>query len=86
MADWGLVSLIAADAELDAVVDGVVADLTSGSRGGLVRMKRLIDDGVDQPLEAALTGEQTMATLHTYSSDYAEGLRSFREERPPRFG
>ncbi|WP_033288206.1 enoyl-CoA hydratase/isomerase family protein [Amycolatopsis jejuensis] len=85
MAGWGLVSLVAPDGKLGVVAEEVVADLVSRSRDGLTRLKRLIDDGVDQPLPTALAGEQTMAALHTHSPDYAEGLAAFREKRKPRF-
>ncbi|MGW6460003.1 enoyl-CoA hydratase/isomerase family protein [Streptomyces sp. NPDC055078] len=85
MADWGLVSLVVPDSELRSAVDALVADLTARSREGLGRFKRMLDDSVDQPLDTALAAEQTMATLHTYSKDYAEGLAAFREKRRPFF-
>ncbi|MGW4033466.1 enoyl-CoA hydratase/isomerase family protein [Streptomyces sp. NPDC004838] len=86
MADWGLVALVVPDDELDSAVDALVADLAARSRVGLSRLKRMLDDSMEQPLDTALAGEQTMATLHTYSKDYAEGLAAFREKRRPLFG
>ena len=47
--------------------------------------KRLIDDGVEAPLPAALTLEQRVLSALFATEDAREGIRSFIEKRGPRF-
>jgi enoyl-CoA hydratase len=47
--------------------------------------KRLIDDGVEAPLPAALTLEQRVLSALFATEDAREGIRSFIEKRSPRF-
>lgn len=86
MSEWGLVSLVAPADQIPRVTQEIVGDLTARSRVGLSRMKALIDGGLEQGAALALKNEQDVAALHTYSADYVEGLRAFRERRPPQFG
>jgi enoyl-CoA hydratase/carnithine racemase len=81
---WGLVERVVPDAELDAVVEGVVEDIRRGSPLGIDAAKRLvgaasarpsIDDRLLHDIYAAVYG----------SADFPEGIRAFLEKRPPRF-
>lgn len=83
--EWGLVTEVVPLAELGAAVDRLLDRIVDKSPLVLERMKRLVDDSVDQPLEVALTAELIMSELHSYSRDRAEGLAAFLEKRPPRF-
>lgn len=83
--EWGLVNEVAADDQLLDAVGEIVAKLSAKSPTGLRRMKRMIDDGLEQPLEPALRHELALNALHAYSEDRAEGLSAFEEKRKPQF-
>lgn len=85
LADWGLVTSVVADEALEAEVDALVAKLADKSPLGLARLKQLVDDGLDQPVEVAMRAEQLMSALHNFSADRAEGLAAFTEKRAPKF-
>ena len=48
-------------------------------------MKRMIDDGQEQSLEAALRYELALNAQHAASHDRTEGLAAFAEKRKPIF-
>lgn len=83
--DWGLVTEVVADDALDTAVEALVAKLADKSPLGLARLKQLVDDGLDQPVEVAMRAEQLMSALHNFSADRAEGLAAFTEKRAPHF-
>ena len=85
MHDWGLVDVIAADEAFEATLDALLARLATKSPLGLRRMKRLIDDGLDQPVEVALRNELVVSDAHRHSYDRNEGLAAFAEKRRPAF-
>ncbi len=82
---WGLVDLLASDADFDARLDALLARLATKSPLGLRRMKRLIDDGLEQPIEVALRNELVASDAHRHSHDRHEGLAAFAEKRRPVF-
>ena len=49
------------------------------------RMKALVDDGLEQPMESALRLELLASEAHAYSADMKEGLAAFNEKRQPVF-
>ncbi len=85
LADWGLVHQVVPGAELDAAVQALAARMTDKSPLGLRRMKQLVDDGLEQPLEVALRNERVMVEAHNPSHDRREGLEAFVQKRSPRF-
>jgi enoyl-CoA hydratase/carnithine racemase len=85
LADWGLVTRVVPADDLMAEVDTLVATMATKSPIGLRRMKRMVDDGVEQSLDAALRYELSINAQHAQSHDRAEGLAAFAEKRPPRF-
>ncbi len=82
---WGLVNEIAPAGQLVSTIDALAASLADKSPLSLRRMKRLLDDSVDQSLEVALRAEITMSELHAHSYDRNEGLAAFNEKRSPVF-
>jgi enoyl-CoA hydratase/carnithine racemase len=82
---WGLVNEIADDDALLDTVDALVGSLADKSPVGLRRMKRMIDDGLEQPLEQALRYELSINAQHAHSYDRTEGLAAFEEKRKPVF-
>jgi enoyl-CoA hydratase len=85
MAEWGLVNEVVADDDLAAAADTLVAKLAEKSPIGLRRMKRMVDDGLDQPVEQALRYELALNAQHAASHDRTEGLAAFAEKRKPKF-
>lgn len=85
MAAAGLVNQVVDDAELGDAVAAVVRRIAAKSPIGLARMKALVNDGLEQPVEVALRQELLMTALHKHSHDIREGLAAFQEKREPRF-
>lgn len=85
LAEWGLVNRVVPDVELQAATAELVDRLSSRSPVGLERMKRMVDDGLEQSREAALDYELALNALHARSDDRAEGLAAFNEKRKPEF-
>lgn len=85
MQQAGLVNVVAPDGGLRDTAAALVRTLAAKSPLGLSRMKRLMDEGLDQPLEAALASEQAVCGLHALSEDVKEGLAAFRTKRKPDF-
>ena len=81
----GLVNQVVEDAELPQAVTAVVKQIAAKSPIGLSRMKTLVNDGLEQPVEVALRQELLMSALHDHSHDIREGLAAFQEKRTPRF-
>jgi 2-oxoglutaroyl-CoA hydrolase len=82
---WGLVSEVVAGAELDAAVEGVLADLAELSPLALRMAKRVLNHVYDTPLAAGLEIEGLAYGLLRSSKDFREGVEAFGEKRPPRF-
>lgn len=81
----GLINRVVEDGELADAVDALVRKLSSKSPLGLARMKRLADDGLNQPAGTAMRLELATSALHLHSHDFQEGLSAFNEKRKPRF-
>ena len=85
MLDWGLCVKVVPASELDSVVSELAASLAEKSALGLRRMKQMIDDGLEQPLDVALRAELLACEVHDGSFDRNEGLAAFAERRRPQF-
>jgi enoyl-CoA hydratase/carnithine racemase len=79
-----LIDVVASD-QLDSAVNELVEMIATKSPLGLQRMKRLVDDGLEQPVETGLASELAACALHNDSADMSEGLAAFREKRRPAF-
>jgi methylglutaconyl-CoA hydratase len=81
--ELGLVHAIAAEPELDAVVDGYVRELLSSAPGAITGAKRLIAAVADRPpVEVADLTAETIAR-HRVSPEGQEGMRAFLDKRKP---
>jgi enoyl-CoA hydratase/carnithine racemase len=85
MMEWGLVAEVVALSALEARVAQLADALAAKSALGLRRMKQMVDDGLEQPIEVALRAEQIACEVHNGSFDRREGLAAFSERRAPRF-
>ena len=82
---WGIASRCVPAAELASAVDELATQLASLAPAAVQMMKLSLNAGADASLSTALELEGKMyATLRT-TEDYAEGLASWREKRPPNF-
>ena len=81
----GLLNDVVPAERLVSAVDELVAAIAAKSPLGLRRMKQLVGDALEQPLEVGLRAELLASSHHGRSADMAEGLAAFREKRDPQF-
>jgi enoyl-CoA hydratase/carnithine racemase len=83
--DIGLVNEVIAPEELEPRSRAFAKLLAERSAPALATIKRLVYEGIELPLDAALQVERAALPEILGSPDYAEGLAAFAERRPPRF-
>ena len=81
----GLLNDVVPGDRLEGTVDDIVGMIAAKSPLGLRRMKQLVDDSLQQTVDAGLRAELMASALHAHSADMAEGLAAFREKRTPEF-
>lgn len=81
----GLVNVVVDDAQLVTATGALAAKIASKSPAGLRRMKQLVNDGLEQPIETALRLELLTCEAHAHSEDMKEGLAAFEGKRKPVF-
>ncbi len=81
----GLVNAVVPDGELRGTVTALAERIAQNSPLGLKWIKRLVNDGLDQPLDPALRAELSAFESYARSADFLEGLTAFEEKRAPRF-
>lgn len=82
-AQWGLVDEVAPAGQLRELVAAYIEKVADKSPLGIARMKHLVQESMDQPLEVGLRAEILMSEVHAYSRDRDEGLSAFAEKRRP---
>lgn len=82
---FGLVNEVVPDEELHVRTHQLAARIAGKSVPGLAHMKRLINDGLEQPLDTALRLEHQALAVHVHDPDMREGLAAFRERRKPHY-
>ncbi len=83
--DWGLVNVIAPDAELAARADELAAQLAAGAPRALGAAKRLLQAGGNTTLETQMASESQAIADITRTADTPEGIAAFIEKRAPRY-
>ncbi|WP_440771086.1 3-hydroxyacyl-CoA dehydrogenase/enoyl-CoA hydratase family protein [Natronorubrum sp. DTA28] len=83
--DWGLINRSVDREKFDETVDEFVDDLRNGPPIGLEVAKKVMNEGEDASLEAALTMESQGFGLLTSTDDVLEGTMAFAEDREPEF-
>lgn len=84
-AEWGLVNRAVPEPEFHDVVDQLVTELGSKSRGAAALTKRLMRRGKQVDKETALELERQSVVDHYFSKDAVEGFTAFAEDRQPEF-
>ena len=85
-AEWGLIHRAVATADLDAVVDELLTELTGAATVAVGLTKRAIHRALESSLAAAMETEANALELSSRSPDFKEGLTAFQEKRTPNFG
>jgi enoyl-CoA hydratase/carnithine racemase len=81
----GLVCDVADDGELEERVAEICDTIAARSPLGVQRMKALVNDAYDRPVDIGLREELLMSDVHRRSADQAEGLAAFGDSRKPHF-
>jgi 2-(1,2-epoxy-1,2-dihydrophenyl)acetyl-CoA isomerase len=81
----GLVNRVLPDAELDAFVDGWVAELVAGPPIALAMTKRMLNNSFSVTLEEALDEEGISQTVNLGTADNREAVAAFLAKRAPKF-
>lgn len=81
----GLIHRAVPGADLDRAAGEVAARLAAGPPLALRATKRAIYDGLGRDMATDFQCEAYVQTLCFHSEDHREGLRAFREKRPPVF-
>jgi enoyl-CoA hydratase/carnithine racemase len=84
-AEIGLVNRVLPDAELDAFVDGWVAELAAGPPIALAMTKRMLNNSFNVTLEEALDDEGVSQTVNLGTADNREAIAAFLAKRAPNF-
>lgn len=84
-ADWGLINRAVDRDEFDETVDEFVDDLRNGPPIGLEVAKKVMNEGQDASLDAALAMESQGFGLLISTDDVLEGTAAFAEDREPEF-
>jgi len=82
---WGLITEAVPNDQLDAAVDALAKELADKAPLALRTLKMVLNRGADAPLETALELERKAYAWLRSTADYAEGVTSFLEKRPPRY-
>jgi 2-(1,2-epoxy-1,2-dihydrophenyl)acetyl-CoA isomerase len=83
--DWGLVHDAVPADRVDAEVDALLQRLAAGPTVALGLTKWLLHASASATLDEQLRNEAFGLELSSRSDDFREGLRAFRDKRPPRF-
>ena len=83
--EWGIVSQVTPDEELDETAMSLARQLAEGPTSAFAETKRLVLGSFDHALEAQMEGESRGISKAAGTRDGNEGITAFLEKRAPRF-
>jgi 2-oxoglutaroyl-CoA hydrolase len=83
--DWGIVTELVPDAELEAATDNLVKELAEFAPLAQRTAKKLLNDSQDATLSVAIEMEGHCYSRLRVSDDFREGVAAFHEKRVPKF-
>lgn len=82
---WGLVSDVQADAELDTQSRGLAEELAAGPTFSLELTKTMVNKHVTADLATSMLEESALVQLSLHGTDFKEGIKAFRDRRAAEF-
>jgi len=83
--EWGIITEVVADDQLEATTDALVAELCEFAPLAQRTAKRLLNETEDTLLSLAIQLEGHCYARLRQSEDFREGVEAFHEKRPPNF-
>lgn len=83
--DWGILTRVVPDAELETAVDGLAREVAEGPTGAFGAVKRLLLLSGGNGLETQMEAETREIADAARRADGREGIGAFLAKRPPRF-
>ena len=83
--EWGIVTKVVPDANLQAEADTLAAQLASSATGALGAAKRLLHSGWSETLETQMELETQTIAARAHTADGREGITAFLEKRAAKF-
>jgi 2-(1,2-epoxy-1,2-dihydrophenyl)acetyl-CoA isomerase len=84
--DWGILTRVVPDAELEKAVDDLAREVAAGPTGAFAAVKRLLLLSSGDRLESQMEVEAREIADAARRADGHEGIAAFLEKRPPSFG
>lgn len=82
---WGIVTKVVPDADLQVEVNALAAQLAAAATGALGATKRLLHNAWNDSLETQMELEAQAIALRAHTADGVEGIGAFLEKRAPKF-
>jgi 2-(1,2-epoxy-1,2-dihydrophenyl)acetyl-CoA isomerase len=82
---WGIVTKVVPDANLQTEADALATQLASAATGALGATKRLLHSGWNETLETQMELEAQAIAARAHTADGREGITAFLEKRAPKF-
>ena len=82
---WGLITQAVPNDKLDEAVNALAGELAERAPLALRTLKTVLQRGADAPLDTAIELERKAYAWLRSTHDYAEGVTSFLEKRPPKY-
>lgn len=84
-AEWGLIWECVEDADFTDRINTLAQQLANAPTKALVRTRQAMQASLSHTLEQQLSFEGSFMRELGWSADYAEGVQSFMDKRPPNF-
>lgn len=83
--DWGLITELVPEGELDTAIDRLAADLASRPQIPLASVKRVLNSAGDAPLHVGLDLEGQAFEKIRFGPEFEHGVDAFLEKKKPDF-